>query len=112
MDKKSIALLKMFKERNSLSCESISAILNCSNSLFINELEFLFTNEYIKAIDNDYKDGSFSFDTRFEITPLGNGFLEEYSRQSKSKKLDIFLQCGHFALTILSLIIAIIALMK
>ena len=111
LDKKTTTLLKCFDEYESLSMEKLSIKLDCNISHIDKEICFLHNIKYIekKHIDND---NSIMLDTDFSITPYGRAYLEKYTKSLKIHKLNLFFQWGHFALTIISLIIAIIALLK
>lgn len=89
MDDITYKILKIFKNRNSLSCIEVSAIIN-TDALAIAEIfRYLWKNDYIKKLYSpiDESDNSLGLDTQFKLTYAG---LVSMQHHKSNKRYKIF----------------------
>lgn len=106
MDKKSLKILKMFYYHKFLSCDMISAVLECDVNSVMEICLFLRNRSYISTSDiTQINENEIYPDSPYRITIQGKTAYEYVLRDNRSFLIPV-------AISIIAVIISIIALLK
>ena len=113
MDAISIELLKMFKDRNTLSTDDIAAIHNCEARVFIEAFVELKNNNFITNTELDKGNpDAISRKHRYSITQAGKSYIYDLEEREKERRGDKIRYRITTAIAVAALIIAVFALFK
>ena len=113
MDELTLAILKLYSERHSLSLSDISVITNCGLKTLTSPVYWLFKNGYLKICDPRHQgEEMYTVSTKLRITQEGRNYLSQQVENSKSHKINEFRSWTALALSAIAIIVSIIALIK
>ena len=108
MDKFTMAVLKLFASRQSLSCKDISAIFNCDVRIVGENISYLCDHQYIRSADNRYDDTYFHFDRRYAITVEGRACLENINNENRRFIIPIVISVISLIISVINIIVLVI----